>query len=62
MLYWVAHLKDGQTLDFRQRATYINISANENAHYFMTNKFGYSIGLVPNDNLLWAELIEIKED
>ena len=61
MKYWVAHLKNGQRLEFGRQSGHVKIYENELCHAFMTSKNGHTVGIVPNDSLLWAELVEEKE-
>ena len=61
MKYWVAHLKNGQRLEFGRQSGYIELYQDGLCYAFMTSKNGDALGVVPNDSLLWAELFEENE-
>ena len=61
MKYWVAHLKNGQRLEFGRQSGYIELYRDGLCYAFMMCKNGHTVGIVPNDSLLWAELVEEKE-
>lgn len=61
MKYWVAHLKNGQRLEFGRQSGYIELYQDGLCYAFMTCKNGNIVGIVPNESLLWAELFEENE-
>ena len=61
MKYWVAHLKNGQRLEFGRQSGYVEVYQDELCYAFMTCKNGDVVGIIPNESLLWAERVEEKE-
>lgn len=58
--YWIAHMKNGQDLNFNKEAGYISTLDNTTIVTFMTDQFGNCIAAIPPENILWIE--KVRED
>lgn len=58
MLYFSVNMKDGRTLRFDRKATYIKQLDKTQCLVFLTGEFGDVLGIIPVENILWIQTFE----